>query len=92
MNPSHNHEDDTVAVALLQQLAERDVPPMPESFDSQVQQRLNAALLATQLFDFAWRVLPQAFLTFLGSVVYFVLFSVTGRMRDETRDPKPTSE
>lgn len=60
---------------LFDQLAQREVPPPPESLKDDVHHRLNYALLAGHVLDLALRGLPQALLEFGRAVIHLVRFS-----------------
>ena len=83
---NENSESFTNVDELLRQLGGAGVPPAPAQLDAQVHRRLNAALLATQLFDFVWHALPYAFVTMLGSVNQFLALTMTGKFKDELND------
>jgi len=44
----------------LEQLAELEVPPVPEQFDQRLHDRINRVVLTQQLADLLMRGLPQA--------------------------------
>ena len=75
---------------LFNQLADSDVPPVPPQLDVQVHRRLNSALLTAHLLEFAWRALPQTLGTFLGSVAHLIMFTATGRFKENLDDRPPT--
>ncbi len=71
-----------MATDLLQQLAEIEVPAMPQDFDRSVHQRLNARLLGAHVADVSLRALPFAILHFvpaLAECAKSLVFALTGR-------------
>lgn len=71
----------------LEQLAQGEVPPIPQTFDRQVHQRLNVRLIALHLLDFAVRGLPYAMVHFTMAVLSLVVFTITGNfVKGETHD------
>jgi hypothetical protein len=71
-----------MATDLLQQLAEIEVPAMPDDFDRNVHQRLNARLLGAHVAEVSLRALPFAFLHFvpaLATGAKGLAFALTGR-------------
>lgn len=49
-----------MATDFFEQLANQAIPPVPESFDRQLNERVNRALLWQQIIDFATRAVPYA--------------------------------
>jgi hypothetical protein len=72
-----------MATDFLEQLAQMDVPAVPEHFDRQLHQRMNRSLLAQQLLDLAASGLPWAAAHFLRALLGAVIFSVTGQYPDD---------
>ena len=68
-----------MAVNLLEQLAELEVPPPPAKFDTQLHDRVNRSLVREQLLDLFVRALPWAALHFLRAIVGVCSFTLTGR-------------
>lgn len=68
---------------LLEQLAQREVPPVPEDFDEQLHGRVNRTLLSHDLFDLGVRAAPWAMLVFAQSVIDLLGFTVSGRLQNE---------
>lgn len=74
-----------MAPDLLEQLAQTEVPPPPATFDSQLHDKVNRALLITQLFDLFLVGMPWAFLQFSRALLGFVSFTVTGRYEPKSK-------
>ncbi|MCA9246891.1 MAG: hypothetical protein KDA42_07235 [Planctomycetales bacterium] len=70
---------------LFEQLAEIDVPPIPDHLDQPVHDQVNRWLLVVQLGEFVLRCLPLAAWTFCRAVFCFVLFTLTGIFPSETK-------
>ncbi len=68
---------------LLEQLASREVPPIPEEFDEQLHARVNRTLLTRDLFDFGLRAGPRAMGVFGQAVIDLLGFTLSGRMQNE---------
>ncbi len=73
---------------LLDQLAAREIPPLPEEFDRQIHERLNANLLVTHLADLLLRALPWACVHFGCTVIGAIGFTLTGKYPS----PRPRGE
>ena len=67
-----------MAGGLLKRLSEKRVPPTPETFDSELNRRLNDRLLFTQLLDLFCRAIPYTCLEFSRALVGFVILTFTG--------------
>lgn len=67
----------------LEQLAEMEVPELPEHFDRQLHQRVNRSLLAQQLVDLAVRGLPWAVLQLARALLGVLVYTTTGRFPQE---------
>jgi hypothetical protein len=73
---------------ILLQLAEKDVPPVPEEFDVRVHERLNSTLLLIQILELTWSMLPRAMFAMLRSVMHLMLFTIFGQhVADEDGHP-----
>ena len=81
-----------MADPLFKQLTEIEVPPVPAGLDEQVHRRLNTTLLITHLFTFCWHALPYALGVLLGSVMYLLEFTATGRMNEDADRQPPNNE
>jgi len=68
-----------MATDLLEQLAKAEIPPVPETLDRQVHQRLNYTLLVLHVLDFMLRAVPYALLHFFRAVVGLVGYSLTSK-------------
>jgi hypothetical protein len=68
-----------MAVNLLEQLADLDVPPPPAKFDTQLHDRVNRSLLREQLVDLFVSGLPWAALEFGRAMIGLVSLTLTGR-------------
>lgn len=70
---------------LLKRLAEQRVPPPPETFETELNTRLNDRLFFLQLLDLVCRAIPYTFLEFGRALVGFVVFTFTGRTPGDHR-------
>ncbi len=73
-----NADDD-----FFSQLAVGEIPPVPDEIETQVHKKVNAVLLATHVFEFAFFAIPLACYAFGESVVHFLLLSLTGQMNND---------
>ena len=64
---------------LLKRLAQQRVPPPPETFERELNTRLNDRLLFTQLVDFVCRAMPTACFEFGRALVGLAIVTLTGR-------------
>jgi hypothetical protein len=71
---------------LLETLAEHGVPPVPEELDERFHQRLNRALLAAHLVDFALGAVPCVAVYFLRAVWHLIGSTFTGRFESDRGD------
>jgi hypothetical protein len=74
-----------MAPDLLEQLAQTEVPPPPATFDTQLHDKVNRALLITQVVDLLLVGMPWAFLQFSRALLGFVSFTVTGRYESKSK-------
>jgi hypothetical protein len=63
----------------LEELAEAPVPPLPETFNRALHDRLNRRLLAGQILDLALRGLGYCLLHFGRAVAGFFALTVLGK-------------
>ena len=70
----------------LDRLAEHEVPPLPESFERQVHERVNHALVVLHVLDLAVRGLPWAMLCFGRAVIGLVMMTLSGRFESPPRE------
>jgi hypothetical protein len=73
---------------LFELLAEKDVPPVPANFDREVHSRVNDSLLAMQVMEFLFQVVPYALLHFGQGVIGLVGFTLAGGFPHDSRDRK----
>lgn len=71
---------------LLEQLAERDVPPAPAELNVQVHRRLNRELLVSHLVDLAVGGVPYLAMHFLRAISEFLKATFTGRFESDRPD------
>lgn len=64
---------------LFEQLAQTDVPPVPEQLEIALHERLNRRLLSLHVADVLLRALPLAVMHFAAAVGHLVRLTVTGR-------------
>jgi hypothetical protein len=74
---------------IFENLADSVVPPVPSQLEAGVHRRINAALLATHLFDFAFNALPQTLATLAGGVLQLIAYTATGRFYNESDGGAP---
>ena len=77
---------------LFQQLAEKEIPPVPTGLDGQVHQRLNSMLLTTHLLELVWHALPYVLGVFMGSVLFLIEFTTTGRLNQKSDRQQENNE
>lgn len=70
---------------LLEQLSAGDVPPPPADFDREVHRRLNRALTAGHMVEFAFEVVPYALGHLAAALLGFVVFTLSGRFPTGTK-------
>ena len=75
-----------MALNLLDQLSQQDIPQPPVRLRQQVRERMNVTLLVLQLADLALRGMPYVMLHFAKAVVGLVLFSLSGTYEPRPRD------
>lgn len=75
-----------MANSLLETLATHGVPPVPADLNKQVHQRLNRALLAAHLMDFALGAVPCLAVYFLRAVLHWIGSTITGRFESDRVD------
>lgn len=73
-----------MSLDLFEQLRQRVVPPPPAELERDVHRRLNAVLLTTHLFDFAFHAIPQAFVGLSIAAWNAIAYSITGRWDEKT--------
>ena len=76
-----------MATDLLEQLAKAEIPPVPETLDRQVHQRLNCVLLTLHVLDFMLRAAPFAVLHFGRGLVGLVRYTLTSKF-ESPRDTR----
>lgn len=78
-----------MASDLLEQLAEREVPPVPAELNRQVHQRLNRALLIAHVLDFVFEGVPSLLGHFVPAVGHLLGSTLSGRFEADHRDRPP---
>jgi hypothetical protein len=63
----------------LEELAEAPVPPLPDTFNRALHERLNRRLLAGQMLDLALRGIGYCLVHFARALAGFFALTVTGR-------------
>jgi hypothetical protein len=76
-----------MSIDLFEQLAEQEVPPVPQNLSGGVHRRLNRALVTLHLVEFTLCVLPYCALHFSRAVIGFLVQTVSGRFPDD-RTPR----
>jgi hypothetical protein len=76
-----------MSIDLFEQLAEREVPPVPQGLSGGVHRRLNRALVALHVVEFTLCVLPFGAWHFSRAVIGFFVQTVSGRFPDD-RSPR----
>lgn len=81
-----------MATDLFEQLAECEVPPVPERLERDVHEQVNKDLLAGQLIDFALRTFAFAAWHLLTALAHWFVLTLTGRPLEpppgRNRDPR----
>jgi hypothetical protein len=77
-----------MAPNLLDQLAELDVPPPPAAFDAELHDKVNRAIVTTQIADLVVSALPYAIAEFFRALVGLAIFTVTGRYDSKSNDQR----
>ena len=72
-----------MATDFLEQLAEMEVPELPDHFDRQLHQRVNRSLLLQQLLELAVSGLPWAALQFARALLGLLVYTATGRFPED---------
>ena len=72
-----------MSLDLFDQLADQEVPPVPENLSRGVHRRLNRALVILHLVEFGLCVLPYCLLTFSRAVIGFFVQTISGRFPDD---------
>jgi hypothetical protein len=68
---------------LFDQLAEQEVPPVPQNLSGGVHRRLNRVLVVVHVFEFVLCVLPYCVWHFSRAVIGLVVQTVSGRFPDD---------
>jgi hypothetical protein len=76
-----------MVTGLLKRLSQQQVPPppSPETFDSELNTRLNHRLLISLLVDLVGRAIPYTFLEFSRAAIGFAKLTLTGHWPGERR-------
>jgi hypothetical protein len=77
-----------MAPDLLEQLAEVEVPPPPATFDTQLHDKVNRTLVATQFADLLVSGFPWAIAQFCRALLGLFAFTVTGRYEAKSKRRK----
>ena len=64
---------------LLRRMAGERVPPPPETFENELNTRLNDRLLFTQFLELACQAMPYACLEFGRALVGLAVLTLTGK-------------
>ena len=73
---------------IFEQLAEKDVPPVPSDFDRQVHERVNNNLFGMHITEFLFQVVPYAILHFGQAVVGLAALTLSGGFPQDRGDRK----
>jgi hypothetical protein len=76
-----------MATDLFEQLAEQEVPPVPENLSHGVHRRLNRALVVLHVVEFTLCALPYCAVFFGRAVLGLIVQTVSGRYPDD-RTPR----
>jgi hypothetical protein len=71
---------------IFEQLAERDVPPVPGDFDRHVHQRVNDSLFGVHMTEFVFQVIPYAILHFGQALFGLVALTLSGGFPQDRGD------
>lgn len=74
-----------MAPDLLEQLAEVEVPPPPAAFDTQLHEKVNRTLVATQFADLLVSGFPWATAQFGRALLGLLALTVTGRYEGKSK-------
>jgi hypothetical protein len=77
-----------MSIDLFEQLAEQEVPPVPQTLSRGVHRRLNRALLVLHVVEFVLCALPYALVHFGRAVRGLFVQSISGRYPDDGDKPK----
>lgn len=77
-----------MSIDLFEQLAEHEVPPVPQTLSRGVHRRLNRALVVLHVVEFVLCVLPYAMVHFGRAVWGLMVRSVFGRYPDQGDKPR----
>ena len=72
-----------MSIDLFEQLAEQEVPPVPENLSRGVHRRLNRALVVLHLIEFTLCVLPYCLVNFGRAVIGLIVQTISGRYPDD---------
>ena len=75
-----------MASDLFEKLADLPVPPVPETFDRALHDRINKRLVAGQFLDFATRGVGFALVHFFRAAADLMKVTVTGKFEPEAQD------
>ena len=75
-----------MATDFLERLAEQEIPPLPDSFEQRVHERVNYSLVVLHVLDLAERGMPWAMLCFGRAVIGLVMMSLSGRFESPPRE------
>ena len=69
----------------LEELAEAPVPPLPDTFNRALHDRLNRRLLAGHILDLALRGIGFSFLHFARALAGFFTLTMLGKFEKDTQ-------
>ena len=70
----------------LEELAEAPVPPLPDTFNRALHERLNRRLLAGQVLDLGLRGVGYCFVHFARALGGFFVLTATGKVEGGSRE------
>lgn len=74
-----------MAPDLFEQLADVEVPPPPAAFDTQLHDKVNRTLVATQFADLLVSGFPWAMAQFARALLGLLVFTVTGHYEGKSK-------
>jgi hypothetical protein len=73
------NEADGMSIDIWEQLAAKEIPPVPADFDRDIHQRVNHALLVAHVAELGLRVLPYALVHMAQALIGLFSLTLSGR-------------
>lgn len=68
-----------MSIDIWEQLAAKEIPPVPADFDRDIHQRVNHALLVAHVAELGLRVLPYALVHMAQALIGLFSLTLSGR-------------